>query len=104
METPLIILLAFLAAAALGLWLSRREAHRRIVVETLLDAAQRRHAELMGERDNAVAARLSAETALAAARQQLADAEQRMGESERLQQEMLTSTKAALLEGGTQLS
>jgi DNA recombination protein RmuC len=104
METLLIIPLAFLAAAALGLWLGRREAQRRIVAETLLDAAQRRHAELMAERDNAVAARLSAQTALAAARQQLADAEQRMAEFERLRQEMLTSTKAALLEGGTQLS
>jgi DNA recombination protein RmuC len=104
METFLIVALALVAAAALGLWLSRRESQRRIVAETRLAEAERRMTELTAERENAVAARLTAETSLAASRQQLADAEQRMAEFERLRQEMLTSAKAALLEGGTQLS
>src|SRR5579864_821340 len=101
METFLIVALAFIAAAALGLWLSRRESQRRIIAETRLAEAGRRMAELTAERESAVAARLTAETALAASRQQLADAQQRMVEFERVQQEMLTSAKAALLEGGT---
>lgn len=104
METLLVGLLAFIAAAALGLWLGRRESQRRIIAETRLAAIEQRAAELTIERETAVAARLSAETALAVSRQQLADAEQRMAEFERLQQEMVTSAKAALLEGGTQLS
>src|SRR5579864_201457 len=104
METFLIAALAFLVAGGLGFWINRREAQLRLIAETRLDAAERRGIELTTERENAVAARLSAETALGAARQQLADAEQRMAEFERVRQEMLNSAKAALLEGGTQLS
>lgn len=42
MELVLIVLLAFAAAAALGLWLNRREAQRRIEAETRLAEAERR--------------------------------------------------------------
>jgi DNA recombination protein RmuC len=42
MDTFLIIALAFIAAAALGLWLSRRESQRRIVAETRLAEAEKR--------------------------------------------------------------
>jgi DNA recombination protein RmuC len=42
MELILIVLLAFAAAAALGLWLNRREAQRRIEAETRLAEAERR--------------------------------------------------------------
>jgi DNA recombination protein RmuC len=45
MDTLLIVLLAFAAAAAIGLWLNRREAQRRIVAETRLAEAERRMAE-----------------------------------------------------------
>jgi DNA recombination protein RmuC len=45
METFLIVALAFLAAAALGLWLNRRESQRRIVAETRLAEAERRMAD-----------------------------------------------------------
>jgi DNA recombination protein RmuC len=45
METFLIVALAFIAAAALGLWLSRRESQRRIVAETRLAAAEQRMAD-----------------------------------------------------------
>ena len=104
METILLVLLAFAAAAILGFWFNRREAQRRIVAETGLAERDKRVAELTGERDSAVASRLVAETELATARQRLVDADQRMTEFEKLRVEMLNSTKAALLEGGTQLS
>jgi DNA recombination protein RmuC len=104
METLLIALLAFAAATLVGFWLNRREAQRRIVAETGLVERDKRVAELSGERDAAVAARLVAETDLAATRQRLLGAEQRMAEFDKLRVEMLESTKAALLEGGTQLS
>lgn len=42
MDTFLIIVLAFIAAAALGLWLSRRESQRRIIAETRLAEAEKR--------------------------------------------------------------
>ncbi len=45
MDTILIVLLAFVAAAAVGLWLSRREAQRRIVAETRLAEAEKRMAD-----------------------------------------------------------
>jgi len=45
MEIALIVILAFVAAAALGLWLNRREAQRRIVAETRLAEAERRMAD-----------------------------------------------------------
>jgi DNA recombination protein RmuC len=104
MDIALIVILAFVAAAALGLWLNRREAQRRIVAETRLAEAEKRIAELTAASDSAAAARFAAETELATTRQQLADSRSRMAEFERVQQEMLTSAKAALLEGGTQLS
>ncbi len=104
METLLIVLLTLAVAAGAVLFFRGREAHRRIVAEARLAELEKRAAELTQERENAVAARLTAETELAATRQQLADAQTRMAESERVQQEMLISAKAALLEGGTQLS
>ncbi|HEV8016542.1 MAG TPA: DNA recombination protein RmuC, partial [Stellaceae bacterium] len=104
METILIILLAVAAAMALGLWLKSREAQRRIAAETRLAEAEKRVTELTAAGEAAAAARRLAETELAAARQRLADGEQRMAEFERLRQEMLESTKAAILEGGAQLS
>ena len=45
METFLIVALAFVAAAAVGLWLSRRESQRRVVAETRLAEAERRMAD-----------------------------------------------------------
>lgn len=104
MDTILIVLLAVAAAAALGLWLNRREAQRRVVAETRLAEAEKRVATLVAEREQAMAARLAAEKELATARQQVAQGEERMREFERVQQEMLASAKAALLEGGTTLS
>src|SRR5689334_10497272 len=52
----------------------------------------------------AVMARLKAERDLAAARQQLVAGEQRLADFERLKQESLLATKAALIETGQQLS
>jgi DNA recombination protein RmuC len=104
METILLILLALAAAATLALWLKSREAQRRIAAETRLAEAEKRVSELAAAGEAAAAARRAAETELAAARQRLADTEQRMADSERLHQEMLTAAKAALLEGGAQLS
>jgi DNA recombination protein RmuC len=45
MDTFLIVGLAFIAAAALGLWLNRRESQRRIVAETRLAESERRMAD-----------------------------------------------------------
>ncbi|MGH7033982.1 MAG: DNA recombination protein RmuC [Stellaceae bacterium] len=45
MDIALIVILAFVAAAALGLWLNRREAQRRVVAETRLAEAERRMAD-----------------------------------------------------------
>ena len=104
METIIIILLAVAAAAALGFVLKSRETQRRIAAETRLDEAEKRIAELIAVSDSTAAARRAAETELAAARQRIADGEARLADFERLHQEMLTATKAALLEGGAQLS
>lgn len=107
METVPIILLVLLAGTAvvaIGLWLRTREAQRRIAAETRLADAEKRNAELASEREQAMAARLAAETELAAARQQIAADAERMKEFERVQQEMLSAAKAALLEGGNTLS
>ena len=104
METALILALSAAVAVAAILFIRSREAQRRIVAETKLAAAEQRIAELAQERETAVSARISVQSELAAARQQLAAAEERMAEFERVQQEMLISAKAALLEGGTQLS
>ena len=104
METVLIALLACAAAAAAVLFLGRRETQRRVIAETKLAEAERRLAELGQQRETAMAAQLSAQSELAGAKQQLAAAEKRMAEFERVQVEMLTSAKAAVLEGGTQLS
>jgi DNA recombination protein RmuC len=104
MEMLLVVLLALAVTVGAVLFFRGREAQRRIVAEARLVELERRAAELTLERENAVAARLTAETELAATRQQLAESQRRMAESERVQQEMLTSAKAALLEGGTQLS
>lgn len=104
METILIALLAFVVAGAAGLILKSRETQRRVAAETRLAEAEKRVAELTAASAAAAAARLAAETELAAARQQLTDADQRMADAERLHHEMLTAAKAALLEGGAQLS
>ncbi len=104
METLLISLLAAAVATGAILFIRGREAQRRLIAETKLAEAERRMAELAAERESAISARISAQSELAAARQQLIEAEKRMAEFERVQQEMLTSAKAALLEGGTQLS
>jgi DNA recombination protein RmuC len=104
METIVIILLAVAAAIALGFVLKSRETQRRIAAETRLAEAEKRIAELTAVSDSTAAARLAAETELAAARQRIADGEARLADFERLHQEMLTATKAALLEGGAQLS
>jgi len=104
METLLILALALAVAGAAVLFIRGRETQRRLIAETKLAAAEQRVAELLKERENAISARISAQTELAATRQQLAAAEERMAEAERVQQEMLISAKAALLEGGTQLS
>ncbi len=104
METILIVLLAIAVTAGLGVWLKSRESQRRIAAETGLAERDKRVTELTTERDSAVAARLGAETALATAQQKLADTEQRMAEFEKHRIEMLNSAKAAMLEGGTQLS
>jgi DNA recombination protein RmuC len=104
METIIVILLAVAAALALGFALKTSEAQRRIAAETRLAEAEKRIAELTAAADSAATARLTAETELAAARQRIVDGEQRLADFERLHQEMLTATKAALLEGGTQLS
>lgn len=94
--------LAVLAGAVL--FVRNREAQRRVAAETRLGEVEKRVTELTQERDSTAAARLRAETELAATRQQLAESRSRMAEFERVQQEMLTSAKAALLEGGSQLS
>ncbi len=104
METLLILALALAVAGAAVLFIRGRETQRRLIAETKLSAAERRVAELLEERETAISARISAQTEIAATRQQLAAAEERMAEAERVQQEMLISAKAALLEGGTQLS
>jgi DNA recombination protein RmuC len=104
METVLIAVLALVAAVAAVLLLGRRETQRRVVAETRLTEVEKRNAELAGEREQAMGARLAAETELAAAKQKISDTERRLKEFEQVQQEMLTSAKAALLEGGTTLS
>lgn len=104
METLLIVLLAAAVAVAAVIFLRSRETQRRIAAEARLAELEKRAAELTQERENAVAARLAAETELATARQQLAEFEKRMADFEQIKRDMLTSTQAALLEGGTQLS
>lgn len=104
METLLIVLLAAAVAVAAVIFLRGRETQRRIAAEARLAELEKRAAELTQERENAVAARLAAETELATARQQLAEFEKRMADFEQIKRDMLTSTQAALLEGGTQLS
>ena len=104
METMLFALLGLAVLAAAVLFVRGREAPRRIAAETRAAELDKRAAELVEERDAALAARLAAETELAGLRQQLAESEKRLTDFEQLKREMLTSTQAALLEGGAQLS
>jgi DNA recombination protein RmuC len=104
MEIMLFGLLSLAVLAGAVLFVRNREAQRRVAAETRLGEVEKRVTELTQERDSTAAARLRAETELAATRQQLAESRSRMAEFERVQQEMLTSAKAALLEGGSQLS
>ncbi|HKT17892.1 MAG TPA: DNA recombination protein RmuC [Stellaceae bacterium] len=104
MEIMLFGLLSLAVLAGAVLFVRNREAQRRVAAETRLGEVEKRVTELTQERDSAAAARLTAETELATTRQQLAESRSRMAEFERVQQEMLISAKAALLEGGSQLS
>jgi DNA recombination protein RmuC len=104
METLLLLLLAAAVLMAAVFFVRSHEAHRRITAEARAAELEKHAVELTQAREKADAARLSAEMQLAATRQSLAESERRMAEAERVQQEMLVSAKAALLEGGTQLS
>src|SRR5690348_13465315 len=99
MEIMLFGLLSLAVLAGAVLFVRNREAQRRVAAETRLGEVEKRVTELTQERDSTAAARLTAETELATTRQQLAESRSRMAEFERVQQEMLISAKAALLEG-----
>jgi DNA recombination protein RmuC len=104
METILLALLTFAVALALGLWLKSMEAQRRIAAEARLAEADKRLAELTLAADAAAAARLAAETELAATRQRVVDTQQRIVEFERLKEESLQATRAAVLTTAQELS
>src|SRR5215471_4066800 len=104
MDMLLILALAAAIAIVAILFIRSREVRRRIIAETKLEAAERTMLDMSAQRETAILARISAQTELAATQQQLAAAEKRMAEFERVQQEMLTSAKAAVLETGTVVS
>src|SRR5690348_5383743 len=104
METVLLVLLAFAAAAALGLVLKSREAQARIAAETRLAEAEKRLAALTLGHESAAAARLAAETELAAAGERLTASEQRIVEFERLKEESLQAARAAVLTTAQEVS
>ncbi len=97
-------LLALAAVVVTALLARAQGTAARVAAEPRLAEAQRLIAALTDERDAARKAEREAGEALAAARQRIGDAETRLAEFERLKQEFLTATSAAVLRTGQELS